>query len=126
MTKLLLILLAATGLLSCISSTSYPIDTTPLDTNPPVRQVRLASEMLDSGADLIVGSGPHVVQRLDHDRCSSLAYSLGNTVFDGPGPDAQWSHGALLEVTLDKETRHISRARLITTHCDDAGVVKLK
>lgn len=93
---------------------------------PNERQVRLASEMLDSGADLIVGSGPHVVQRLDHDPSSCLAYSLGNTVFDGPGPDAQWSHGALLEVTLDKETRRISRARMITTHCDDAGVVKLE
>lgn len=37
MTKILLILLAATGLLSCICSTSYPIATTPLDTNPLVR-----------------------------------------------------------------------------------------
>lgn len=38
MTKLLLIVLAATGLLSCICSTSYPIVTAPFNPNPPVGQ----------------------------------------------------------------------------------------
>ncbi len=90
---------------------------------PDERQLRVAQTLFEAGADLIVGSGPHVVQRLQHTRAGSVAFSLGNTVFDGAGPDAEWSNGALLEVTLeiDAERPQQVRARLIPTVCDPEG-----
>ena len=49
---------------------------------PTHDQVKLAHRMIDAGADMVVGSHPHVVQPLEqyHDRW--IAYSLGNFVFD--------------------------------------------
>jgi hypothetical protein len=95
---------------------------------PDERQLRIAQSLFEAGADLIVGSGPHVVQRLQHTRAGSVAFSLGNTVFDGPGPDAEWSNGALLEVTLetDAERPNIVRARMIPTVCDHEGRVSVR
>ena len=95
---------------------------------PDERQLRIAQSLFEAGVDLIVGSGPHVVQRLQHTRAGSAAFSLGNTVFDGPGPDAEWSNGALLEVTLETDTQRPQRvrARLIHTVCDDQGRVSVR
>lgn len=95
---------------------------------PNERQLRVAGRLFEAGADLIVGSGPHVVQRLQHTRGGSVAFSLGNTVFDGPAPDAEWSKGALLEVTLETsaERPYLVRARLIPTVCDHEGRVSVR
>jgi poly-gamma-glutamate synthesis protein (capsule biosynthesis protein) len=50
----------------------------------------LARQMVEAGADLVIGHHPHVVQELEHyqsaiessDREGWIAYSLGNFVFD--------------------------------------------
>ncbi len=65
---------------------------------PTRDQVDLAHRMIDAGADLIVGSHPHVTQPLEqyHDRW--IAYSLGNFVFDQEGPGTH--RGMLLQVTV--------------------------
>jgi poly-gamma-glutamate capsule biosynthesis protein CapA/YwtB (metallophosphatase superfamily) len=79
---------------------------------PTAEQRALAATWLNAGAHLVVGTGPHVVQPLDHLWGGSVAWSLGNLVFDGPGPTREWSRGALLEVTWDVETLRMVRARL--------------
>jgi len=65
---------------------------------PARSQVQLAHQMIDAGADLVVGSHPHVVQPLEpyHDRW--IAYSLGNFVFDQMDPATH--HGLMLKVTV--------------------------
>jgi poly-gamma-glutamate synthesis protein (capsule biosynthesis protein) len=65
---------------------------------PTRGQVEFAHRMIDAGADLIVGSHPHVVQPLEayHDRW--IAYSLGNFVFDQKS--AAGHHGLMLKVTV--------------------------
>lgn len=45
-------------------------------------QETLAKAMIDAGADLIVGSHPHVVQDVGEYRGRPIFYSLGNFVFD--------------------------------------------
>jgi poly-gamma-glutamate capsule biosynthesis protein CapA/YwtB (metallophosphatase superfamily) len=42
----------------------------------------LAEKMIDSGADLIIGSHPHVVQDMQIYKGKPIIYSLGNLVFD--------------------------------------------
>lgn len=46
------------------------------------RQQKEAHEFLDSGADLIVGSHPHVIQPVEIYKNKAIFYSLGNFVFD--------------------------------------------
>lgn len=92
---------------------------------PTERQRLLAASWLDAGAHLIVGTGPHVVQPLEHPMGSSVAWSLGNLVFDGPGPTREWSRGALLKVTWDAESMRMLRAQMIPVQIDDDGRVGL-
>jgi len=65
---------------------------------PDRKQVELAHQMIDAGADLVVGGHPHVVQprELYHGRW--IAYSLGNFIFDQHWPSTH--HGLMLRVTL--------------------------
>lgn len=53
---------------------------------PGRSQVELAHQMIDAGADLIVGGHPHVVQPMEEYQGRWIAYSLGNFVFDQKDP----------------------------------------
>ncbi|CAM4359400.1 CapA family protein [Deinococcus marmoris] len=61
------------------------------------RQRRLARELAAAGADLIVGSGPHVLQGHERIGTALVLYSLGNLLLDQPYPDARV--GAVVQVT---------------------------
>lgn len=50
------------------------------DPGPAVR--RLAHEFVDAGADLVIGTHPHVVQDSEEYQGKKIYYSLGNFVFD--------------------------------------------
>jgi len=47
-----------------------------------VFQQRLAHKVIDAGADLIIGSHPHVIQEVEEYKGKLIFYSLGNFVFD--------------------------------------------
>jgi poly-gamma-glutamate capsule biosynthesis protein CapA/YwtB (metallophosphatase superfamily) len=72
---------------------------------PEKSQVRFARRMIDAGADLIVGSHPHVVQPLEEYHGRWIAYSLGNFVFDQRNPKTH--RGLMLRVKL--QGRRINR-----------------
>jgi len=46
------------------------------------RQVKLAKLAIDSGADLIIGHHPHVIQNIEKYKDKFIFYSLGNFIFD--------------------------------------------
>ena len=46
------------------------------------RQKDLAHALIDSGADVIIGHGPHVIQELEIYKDSPIVYSVGNFIFD--------------------------------------------
>jgi len=50
--------------------------------HPTDFQVSFAQDCINSGADLIVGHHPHVVQRIEQYKNGWIAYSLGNFIFD--------------------------------------------
>jgi hypothetical protein len=64
---------------------------------------RLAHALVDAGADLVVGSGPHVVRGIEFYRGHLVAYSLGNLV--GYGGALQTSGDLALSGILDVELR---------------------
>ncbi|MFZ0960886.1 MAG: CapA family protein [Terriglobia bacterium] len=69
---------------------------------PTSDQVQLAHQMIDAGADIIVGSHPHVVQPLENYHDHWIAYSLGNFVFDQRDPPTH--QGLMLRVKVrDKQ-----------------------
>jgi poly-gamma-glutamate synthesis protein (capsule biosynthesis protein) len=49
---------------------------------PNIIQRQLAHEFIDAGADLVVGSHPHVIQSSEVYRDKHIYYSLGNLIFD--------------------------------------------
>ena len=59
-----------------------------------------ATEWIDAGASIVIGSGPHHV--LDHELIHGhpVFYSVGNLLFDGGGSDREWSRGAMVELTI--------------------------
>ncbi len=93
-------------------------------TAPTARQRALAMKLVRSGVHLVAGSGPHALQPLEHLPAGSVAFSLGNTVFDGPGPDEEWDRGAVLEVTLDARTCRPVRMRMIEVRADSRAKVR--
>ncbi len=61
---------------------------------------------IDEGADLIVGSGPHVVRGLEMYKERLIIYSLGNfATYDLFSLTPTFNVGAMLEVGLDEEGR---------------------
>ena len=63
------------------------------------REKLLAHEFIDAGAEIVIGSHPHVVQEREIYHSKLIYYSLGNFIFD-----QYWnndvSHGLMIEVIL--------------------------
>lgn len=68
---------------------------------PNKTQINFAHSAIDSGADLVIGHHPHVVQTIEKYKDKCIVYSLGNFVFD-----QMWSQntreGMIAKFTFDK------------------------
>ena len=85
------------------------------------RQRQLAHHLIDAGADVVIGSHPHVVQDVEVYRDKPVIYSLGNFVFDGFNT-LPTTTGWLLQLDLDS---HGARAwRVYAAHIDQHGTPK--
>lgn len=51
---------------------------------PTKSQIDLAHLIIDAGADLIIGTHPHVIQPTEEYKGKLIVYSLGNFIFDQP------------------------------------------
>jgi hypothetical protein len=64
--------------------------------------VKFSRMMVDAGADLVLGHGPHVVRAMENYRDRLIAYSLGNfATYYGISVDGQKGIAPILIVTLD-------------------------
>ena len=68
------------------------------DERPQEYQRTLGQQYIDAGADLVIGSHPHVLQGLEYYKGRPIVYSLGNFVFGSSIPKT-----ALLTVEWDGE-----------------------
>jgi hypothetical protein len=71
-----------------------------------------ASEWIDAGADVVIGSGPHRVLGREIVHGHPVFYSIGNLLFDQGGADPEWARGALVELTIARPGSLV-RARVI-------------
>lgn len=71
-------------------------------TAPSRTQQTQARDLVNAGADAIIGHHPHVIQTPEHINGKPVFYSLGNLVFDNMHPLAQ--QGILVKLTLQKNS----------------------
>jgi poly-gamma-glutamate synthesis protein (capsule biosynthesis protein) len=74
-----------------------------LHEQPELYQIQLGHRYIDAGANLVVGSHPHVVQGFEAYHNGWIAYSLGNFIFTTSNHPATWE-SMLLDVTWSKES----------------------
>ena len=55
-------------------------------TTPNPSQIDLSHKCIDEGADMVIGSHPHVIQEIESYKGKPIFYSLGNFVFDQSNP----------------------------------------
>ncbi|MHB9130663.1 MAG: CapA family protein [Armatimonadota bacterium] len=67
---------------------------------PDAVQRRLAKQCIKAGADLVIGSHPHVLQGFEYHQGKLIAYSLGNFIFTN-----QDKTTAILQVTFSKDRK---------------------
>lgn len=67
---------------------------------PTSEQKYFARLAIDTGADLIIGHHPHVVQEIERYKDGYIAYSLGNFIFD-QGFSKETMQGLMLKVVIE-------------------------
>jgi poly-gamma-glutamate synthesis protein (capsule biosynthesis protein) len=86
---------------------------------PSPRLREFSQRMLDAGADLVVGSHPHVTQGSEYYKGKLIVYSLGNFLFNGFDTPATTT-GWVLKVRMDKDGMKEWETRV--ARLDDDGV----
>lgn len=79
---------------------------------PAAEQMQFAHTAIDEGADLVIGTHPHVVQRVERYRGRYIFYSLGNFVFDQDRPP-EVHESAAVRVTLRQADKGLERLEVI-------------
>lgn len=85
--------------------------------------VRFARAVIDAGADLVIGHGPHVPRALEIYEGKLIAYSLGNFLtygrFNIQGPSGV---SFVLRASVDMETGDFAGGRIVPVELRDGGV----
>jgi poly-gamma-glutamate synthesis protein (capsule biosynthesis protein) len=89
---------------------------------PSPSQIRLAHQIIDAGADVILGHHPHVLQGVESYKGAIIAYSLGNFLFDQIFLE-ETRYGVILECLLSKDG--VVGYKLLPTYTDDEYVLHL-
>ena len=84
--------------------------------------VEFAHSMIDAGADIVLGHGPHVVRPMEIYKDRLIAYSLGNfATYYGISVEGIRGIAPILLVTLDDEGKFVSGRVEATTQIRPAG-----
>lgn len=71
-------------------------------TSPNEDQIKIAHELIDDGADIVIGTHPHVTQGIEMYKGKPIFYSLGNFVFDMSGNGVENAY--MLKIDLVNNT----------------------
>lgn len=84
--------------------------------------VMFSRTMIDNGADLILGHGPHVPRALELYKGKLIAYSLGNFMgYQTLSTDAELAYSLVLEVELNNQGDFVS-GKIIPVHLNSQGI----
>ncbi len=86
--------------------------------------VRFARTMIDAGADLVLGHGPHVVRAMELYQQRLIAYSLGNfATAVGISVNGEAGFAPILKVTIDGDGRFVEGQLLSALQIRPAALV---
>lgn len=71
-------------------------------TSPNENQVKIAHELIDLGADVVIGSHPHVPQGIEMYNGKPIFYSLGNFIFDQSNPETHVAYFVEIDLVGDE------------------------
>jgi poly-gamma-glutamate synthesis protein (capsule biosynthesis protein) len=69
--------------------------------SPNENQVKIAHELIDNGADIVLGSHPHVTQGIEMYNGKPIFYSLGNFIFDQSNPATHVAYFVKIDLVND-------------------------
>ena len=96
------------------------------DTKKPVSyQTDIARAVVDAGADVVFGHGPHRYQKVELYRDKPIFYSLGQAVFDDRRSDRYRRFREGLLVRLAIENRRLKAVSLVPTWREDDNFLRL-
>ena len=85
--------------------------------------MKFSRAVIDAGADVVVGHGPHVLRGMEFYKGKLIAYSLGN--FAGGGKtlssDGVLKYGGILHVSIAKDGSFVG-GKFLSTYLNSAGV----
>lgn len=81
---------------------------------PSDRQILLAHSAIDSGADIVVGHHPHVMQRIEEYKGKPIFYSLGNYIFDQYF-SVHTMRGMVGTVAIDPQTKKLTATSAVSS-----------
>jgi hypothetical protein len=87
--------------------------------------LKFARTMIDTGADLVLGHGPHVPRAMEVYKDKIIAYSLGNFLgYRTLSTNAQTGYSMILEVKLNSAGKLLS-SKIIPVHLDKQGIPQI-
>ncbi|MBK1986154.1 CapA family protein [Sphaerospermopsis aphanizomenoides BCCUSP55] len=87
--------------------------------------LKFARTMIDTGADLVLGHGPHVPRAIEFYKGKIIAYSLGNFLgYRTLATNAQTGYSMILEVKLNSEGQLVS-SKIIPVHLNKHGIPQI-
>ena len=96
------------------------------DTKKPVSyQEDIARAVVDAGADVVFGHGPHRYQRVEMYNDKPIFYSLGQAVFDDRRSDRYRRFREGLMVRLAAENRQLKTVSMVPTWREDDNFLRL-
>lgn len=88
--------------------------------------MRFAHAVIDAGADLVLGHGPHVLRALELYKGKLIAYSLGNFLtyerFNVSGPNGI---STILDVSIDADTGDLLGGTLVPLRLGKSGIPRV-
>lgn len=76
------------------------------------RQMDVGHRLIDSGADVIIGHHPHVVQGIERHNGKVIFYSLGNFIFDQQTPETMTGLGVGMVLGEEKDRFYLYPMKL--------------
>jgi hypothetical protein len=84
---------------------------------------RFAHEMVDAGADFLIGHGPHVLRGFEVYKGKLIAYSLGNFMtYAGINTQGVRGTSLILHAALDLETGNLAWGRVVSLKLRNRGI----
>lgn len=85
--------------------------------------VRFAHAVIDAGADLVLGHGPHVLRAMEIYRNKLIAYSLGNfLVYERFNIEGESGISMVLKANLDPETGNFRNGKITPVRIIGSGI----